>query len=75
MLKVNDRVCYSHNFLKSIQADKDIADMRGTVMLVGREIKKGLFHVKVQWDNETELSGAISKNLALIRDGQLYDAE
>lgn len=75
MLKVNDRVCYSHNFLKSIQADKDIADMRGTITQVVRQLSPGLFYVKLQWDGQEEITGAISKNLAPIRKGQLYDAE
>lgn len=67
------RVKYNHKYLKSIQADSSIAGMTGTVKKVVREIKTGLYYLKVLWDDESEEKGVLSSNIAKIKDGLLLD--
>lgn len=65
--KIGDRVAFSHAYLKSVSADKDIADMRGKIVAVIRPIGKS-FYVKVLWDGDIESKGCLSWNLSKVRD-------
>ena len=75
MIKVNDTVKFSHRYLTTIGADKSISDMQGIVKEIVRQLKPGLLYVRVLWQDETELKGCLSSNLARVKDGLLLDAE
>lgn len=66
--RVGQRVAYAAKFLRSIGADKDIADMRGHIVEV-----KGAFAgdtlVKVLWEGESEVRGTLAANLSLAEKG------
>lgn len=64
--KSGDRVAYNHSFLKSVQADRDIADMRGTVVMT-KELRPGLSLVTVNWDGY-EIKRCMSTNLCRVTD-------
>ena len=72
-MKPNDRVAYNHKYLKAVQADKDIADMRGTVVFV-KELRPKLQIVKVLWDGELEPKGSISINLCKVASKGILDS-
>ena len=64
--KIGDRVQYNHAFLKSIQADKEIADLKGTVKdVVYRNISK-VYFIRVLWDGENDLRTSGEKTLCKI---------
>lgn len=62
--QINERVRYSHAFLKSICADYDTSILTGIVKQIVEypKIKKTV--VKVLWNGDSEISSCLSSNLA-----------
>lgn len=59
--KIGEQVRYCHSFLKSINADRDIADLTGIIQSIKQVGSKQL--IKVLW-NDGELQNALASNLA-----------
>lgn len=72
--KVGMKVAYSHAWLKSVQAEKDIADMRGEISFVKELPTKGVFYCKVKWETGEEY-GILAKNLVQVTDKILDPTE
>lgn len=70
--KVGMKVKYSHAWLKSVQAEKDVADMEGEIIHVKELPTKGKFYCRVLW-NTKEVYGILASNLVEIKDGNLVD--
>ena len=64
--KIGDRVQYNHRFLKSIMANKYIADMKGTVNDIVYMVSSKKWLVRVLWDGEGEAAGCLESNLCKI---------
>ena len=64
--KLGDRVQLSPKFLKSIQADLETAEMVGTVVKINEYPRINKTVLKIKWDNQDEISGALSLNICKI---------
>jgi hypothetical protein len=65
--KINDRVQYNDKFLNQISADLEIASLTGTIKDIKYypNIKKTV--IKIQWDNEEELSSSLPDKLKIVK--------
>ena len=63
-MKTGEKVCYKTSFLRSISADKTIADRKGVVIEDKGVVGKHQY-MKIQW-NDGEITGALSCNIAKI---------
>ena len=63
-MKTGEKVCYKTSFLRSVSADKEIADRKGIVIKDCGKVGKHQY-MKIQW-NDGEITGALSCNIAKI---------
>jgi len=70
--KVGMKVKYSHAWLKSVQADKELADLEGIVTYIKELPVKGKFYCRVIWTTG-EQYGILASNLVEIKDGNIID--
>lgn len=71
-MKTGDKVTYNHKFVKSAQLPPELANRRGTVTEV-KGLKPTLQYVRVLWDDDGQVTGCLSSNLARIKDGTILD--
>jgi hypothetical protein len=71
---VGERVAYAASFLKKISADRQTAQMRGTVVSSPDEFRGIPKVVKVKWDGENEVRGALAQNIARVGGVRFADA-
>lgn len=72
--KIGMKVKYTHNWLKSVGADKDLADLEGEITEIRNIGTTKKFYCRVLW-NTGEYYGILSTNLAEVKDGNLIDLE
>ena len=72
--KIGMTVKYTHNWLKSVGADKSLADMIGEIKEIRKIPTIGKFYCRVLW-NTGEYYGVLNTNLAEVKDGNLIDLE
>jgi len=71
---VDDRVKYNHAFLKNTGGDYEISKLTGTIVEVKGNFANGSL-VKIKWDGDTEIRGALTCNLAkLTKESGLIDS-
>jgi len=70
---VDDRVKYNHAFLKNTGSTFEISKLTGTIVEVKEKFANGSL-VKIKWDGDTEIRGALISNLAkLTKESGLID--
>jgi len=62
--KIGEKVRYSHAFLNSVGADRDMAVLDGIVQSVKEYPKLKKTVVKVLWKGDDEIRSSLAQNLA-----------
>lgn len=70
--KVGMKVKYSHAWLKSVQADAEISELKGEIKEVRKISNTGKFYCRVLWSTG-EYYGILNSNLVEIKDKSLID--
>ena len=68
------KVAYSHAWLKSVQAEKDIADLRGEIIFIKKLPANDMIYCRVKWKTGEEY-GILAKNLVQVTDKILDPTE